>query len=149
MQDKYNSAENDEDLNKASELIKTCSALRVIPEALPADENELALLASVDKIFRVTGTEPDSLSPTEETGVADFGTNLYTITVRLAIEDNAGTVNNLLENVERSIRNFNIERATINWSSNNSIEFQGTAKAFYMLPTSLNISTKSIKLGGK
>lgn len=149
MQERYDNAENDEELNTASALIKSCSALRVIPDALPAFQNEEALLASVDKIFRVTGTEPDSLSPTDETGVANFGTNLYTISVRLSIEDDAGTVNKLLDNVERSIRNFNIERATINWSSNNSIDFQGRATAFYMLPTALDISTKPIKAGGK
>lgn len=146
---KYDAAETEAELSAASNLIKSCSALRVIPDALPAYENEEALLASVDKIFRVSGTEPESLSPTGETDVATYGTSLYTISVRLAIETDAGTVNNLLENVERSIRNFNVERATIKWSSNNAINFQANATAFYMLPTDLDVTTKVIKLGGK
>ena len=107
------------------------------------------MLASVDKIFRDSGTEPESLSPTEETNLAPFGNNLYTISVRLSIESNAGTVYKLLDNVERSIRNFNIERATINWSSNSSIGLEARATAYYMLPSALNVVTKNIKPGGK
>lgn len=145
----YEAAGTDSELADASALIKSCSALRVIPDALPAFENEEALLASVDKIFRLSGTEPESLSPTGETDVSGFGNNLYTISVRLGIEAGAGTVNNLLKNVERSIRNFNVERATIKWSSNDAINFQANATAFYMLPTDLDVTTKVIKIGGK
>ncbi|MBQ8984966.1 hypothetical protein IJ076_00175 [Candidatus Saccharibacteria bacterium] len=148
----YTEAENDGDdkeIAAAVDLLESCSALRVIPDALPAYKNEEALLASVDKIFRDSGTEPESLSPTEETDWATFGNNLYTISVRLAIESNTGTVYKLLDNVERSIRNFNVERATITWSSNSSIDLEARATAYYMLPTTLNISTKSIKPGGK
>lgn len=149
MEDKYSAAEGDDQLIAAVNLIKSCSALRVIPDALPAFKNEEALLASIDKIFRDSGTEPESLSPTDETDLASFGNNLYTISVRLAIESGAGTVHTLLNNIERSIRNFNVERATIEWSSNDSINFQARATAYYMLPTSLSITEKTIKPGGK
>lgn len=149
MEKIYNDAENDEALIAASNLIKSCSTLRVIPDALPAFKNEEALLASIDRIFRDSGTEPESLSPTDETDWASFGSNLYTISVRLALESNAGTVHSLLNNVERSIRNFNIERATIEWSSNDTINFQARATSYYMLPTTLLTSEKTIKSGGK
>lgn len=151
LNDNYQAAqdESEEALSKASALIKSCSALRVIPDALPAFKNEEALLASVDKIFRVSGTEPESLAPREEIGLAYYGTNLYTIAVSLRIESDAGTVNTLLDNIEKSIRNFNIDRATINWSGTGKIEFQAQATAFYMTPSTLNISTNTIKAGGK
>lgn len=154
LQDKYNEAENEEDLSTASELIKTCSALRTIPDALPAFKNEEALLASIDKIFRTTGTEPESLSPAGDTydeneGWATFGTNLYTAPVNLTIEASAGTVNNLLDNIERSIRNFNLNQATIEWSGDNTINFQANANAFYMSPSVLTIIDTSIKPGDK
>ena len=148
LRENYDKATSDDELAKAGKLIRSCSALRVIPDALPAYKNEEALLASVDKIFRDSGTEPESLSPTDETDWASYGTNLYTISVRLGIESDAGTVNRLLDNVERSIRNLNVERATIEWSSNNSLNFQARATAFYMAPSSLTISDKSIKPGG-
>lgn len=149
LEDQYASAESDEDLAKASNLIKACSALRVIPDALPAYKNEEALLASIDKIFRDSGTEPEALSPTDETDWAPFGTNLYTISVRLGIEASAGTVTTLLNNTERSIRNLNIERATIEWSGNDAIDFQARATAYYMMPSNLSITDKTIRPGGK
>lgn len=149
LEEGYDAAESDEELIAASNLIKSCSALRVIPDALPAFQNEEALLASVDRIFRVSGTEPESLSPTDEVGAAAYGSNLYSISVRLAIEADTGTVNTLLDNVERSIRNFNVERATINWSSNNAIDFQGQATAFFMEPSVLSITNKAVKAGAK
>lgn len=145
----YDAAETEDQLVAAGNLIKSCSSLRVIPDALPAFRNEEALLASIDRIFRDSGTEPESLSPTGETDWASFGDNLYTISVRLAIESGAGTVHTFLSNVERSIRNFNIERATIEWSSNDTINFQARATAYYMSPSTLSISDKTIKPGGK
>lgn len=149
LEDNYSKAETDEELAKASGLIMACSALRIIPDALPAYKNEEALLASIDQIFRESGTEPESLSPTEKTDWASFGSNLYTISVRFGIEAGAGTVNTLLDNVERSIRNINVDQASIKWSSNNSISFQARATAYYMLPSSLSINEKTIRPGGK
>lgn len=149
MENLYNDAKKDEDRISATNLIKSCSALRVIPDALPAFKNEEALLASVDQIFRDSGTVPESLSPSDETDGASFGTNLYTISVRLAIESDTRTVYTLLDNVERSIRNFNIDRATIEWSSNNTIDLQAQATAYYMTPTTLVFSDRVIKPGGK
>ena len=152
LEDNYSAASesgDDEKLAAAGNLIKACSSLRVIPDALPAYKNEEALLASIDKIFRDSGTEPESLSPTDETDWASFGNNLYTISVRLSIESGAGTVHTFLSNIERSIRNFNIERATIEWSSGNTINFQARATAYYMTPSTLSITEKTIKPGGK
>lgn len=149
LENKYSSADSDEKQAEALGLIKACSALRVIPDALPAYKNEEALLASIDKIFRDSGTEPESLSPTDETSWAPFGTNLYTISVRLGIEAGAGTVNTFLNNTELSIRNLNIERATIEWSGSNSINFQARATAYYMAPSTLTITDKTVKPGGK
>ena len=145
----YDQAETDDEMSAAVGLIKSCSALRVIPDALPAFRNDESLLASVDQIFRDSGTIPESLSPTDETDGAPYGTNLYSISVHLGIEADAGTVYRLLDNVERSIRNFNVERATINWSSNNSIELSANASAYYMTPSELSVATKTIKVGGK
>ena len=150
LEDKYAEADtDDEKLAEAVDLIKACSSLRIIPDALPAFKNEEALLASIDKIFRVSGTEPESLNPTDETDWASFGNNLHTISVRFGIESNAGTVHNLLTNVERSIRNLNVDRASIEWSSNNTIDLHAYATAYYMLPTTLATTNKNIRPGGK
>ena len=152
LEDRYQKATDDgseEETVAAVNLIKSCSSLRVIPDALPAFKNEEALLASVDKVFRDSGTEPEALSPTDETVIATFGVNLYAMAVSLSIESDTSTVHKLLNNIEHSIRNFNIGRATIEWSGNNAIDFKGTATAYYMTPSALTVTDKNIRPGGK
>lgn len=145
----YSNAESEEDVATAIGLIKSCSSLRVIPDALPAFKNEEALLASVDKIFNLSGATLQSLSPTDETDGAPFGANLYTISVHLALEGGTDVVHRLLNNLERSIRNFNIDRATIDWSSNGALDLKATASAYYMTPSTLMVTDKSISAGGR
>lgn len=150
LEENYEKSANDEEkLVAAGNLIRTCSALRIIPDALPAFKNEEALLASVDQIFRDSGATPESLRPTDESGVAEFGTNLYNISVRLAIETNTRNLHVFLRNVEHSIRNFNIDRATISWGSNNSVEFAAFGTAYYMEPSVIDITSKTLRVGGK
>ncbi|MBR3386407.1 hypothetical protein IKG68_02465 [Candidatus Saccharibacteria bacterium] len=138
-----------EQLMAASELIQNCSALRIIPDALPAFKNEEALLASLNKIFIVSGWSPESISPSGTSGVAAFGQNLNTISVRLAVEANAGTTKKVLDNIERSIREFNIQRATIEWSSSDTLSLQAEATAYYITPSVLTETSKTIRPGGK
>ncbi|MBQ2695247.1 hypothetical protein IJG04_01245 [Candidatus Saccharibacteria bacterium] len=151
MSDLYRIASANEDsvqMNSASALIRKCSALRIIPDALPALKNEEALLASLDKIFLVSGWRPDSLSPTGNATVADFGTGLNAISVRLAVEAGTDTTMEVLSNIERSIREFNIERATIEWGSNETLILQAQATAYYMDETNLVPTAKNMKPGG-
>ena len=145
----YQNASTDEELIAATALIQSCSALRVIPDALPAFKNEAALLSSLNKIFYISGLEPDSLSPTGDSGTSVFGTNLDTISVRLSVESSTETTIKFLDNVERSIREFNIERATIEWGSNDTLILQAQATAYYMTPTTLTETTNTIDAGDK
>ncbi|MBQ7202097.1 hypothetical protein IJS18_01780 [Candidatus Saccharibacteria bacterium] len=152
LNDIYNKADTDDDLIAASELILSCSALRIIPDALPAFKNEEALLSSLNKIFLLTGIEPETLTPTGSSGVSSIGTNLQSISVRLSVESNTATTVNFLENVERSIREFNIDRATIEWASNDTLILQAQAEAFYMQPSQLMETNQTVKVeqkGGK
>lgn len=146
----YEAAGDDEEkLIAASELIQNCSALRIIPDALPAFKNEEALLSSLNKIFILSGWEPESLSPTGTAGTASFGTNLNTFSVRLSVEADAKITRQVLSNIESSIREFNIQRATIEWGGNNSLILQAQATAYYMNPSTLKETTKTVKVGDK
>ncbi len=149
MQELYSNAETEEELTSATNLIQSCSALRIIPDALPAYYNEEALLASLNKIFIVSGFEPDSLSPSENTSAASFGSNLNTMSVRLSVETGTNTTLRVLSNIERSIRDFEITRATIEWGSNDTLVLQATANAYYMTPSTFQETTKTVKVGGK
>ncbi len=149
LEENYNQAESEDAKVAAVGLIKSCSSLRVIPDALPAYQNEEALLASVDQVFRDSGTEPESLSPTDEIDGAPFGINLYTISVSLSLESGTDAIHRLLNNLELSIRDFNVHRAVFEWQSNDSVILKATANAYYMAPSSLTVSDKAIKPGGK
>lgn len=149
IEDFYDEAETTEELMAASALIQKCSALRVIPDTLPAFKNEEALLASLNKIFLISGWEPNSISPTGTSSIASFGTGLNTISVRLAVEASVGTTKTVLDNIERSIREFNIERATIEWASNNTLVLQAQATAYYMTPSVISEVNRTIKPGDK
>lgn len=152
MNDIYDEATatgTDDDIIAASELIQTCSALRIIPDALPAYKNEEALLSSLNKIFLVSGWEPNSLSPTGTSTTSELGPNLNTISVRLSVEADSATTIRVLDNIERSIREFDIERASIEWGGDNSLILYAQANAYYMTPSTLGEATKTLKPGGK
>ena len=149
LQKRYDDATTEEELVNASDLIQTCSALRVIPDALPASRNEEALLASLNKIFLDSNWTPQSLSPTGEVVAAGFGTNLNAMSLRLSVEADAAVTKTVLSNIERSIREFNINRATIEWSSDNSLTLQAQATAYYMDESSLDESQFTVRKGGK
>lgn len=141
----YKNAKTSEDIAAASILLRSCSALRVIPDALPAYHNEEALLSSLNKIFNESNWEPESLSPSGDAEEPEFGTNLGAITVALSIEDASSSVTmNILNNMERSIRDFNITSAIIGWDQGN-LKLQATANAFYMQKTTLTETTQTIK----
>ena len=145
----YKEATGADELTAASQLIKSCSALRIIPDALPAFKNEEALLASLNKLFIESGWQPESLSPSGTTSASTLGTGLNAISVRLAVEADTGTTMRVLNNVERSIREFDIERATIEWGGNNTLSLSAQATAYYVDPATITETTETIKAEGK
>lgn len=146
----YDDAETSDELAAASGLIKKCSALRVIPDALPAFKNEEALLASLNKLFLISGREPESLSPSgSSNSESEGGIGLNSIDVSLALDDvTTADATTLLNNIERSIREFNIQSMNINWQSSNTLSFQAQATAFYMDESSIVENTKTINAEG-
>ncbi len=149
LQKNYNSARGADELTKATNLIKSCSALRVIPDALPAFKNEEALLASLNKLFLAAGWEPESLNPTGDTEVSEINPNLNVMTVNLAIEASTNTTMKVLNNVERSIREFDIRNATIEWGSDDSLILNAEANAYYVNPSTITETDQTINPGGK
>lgn len=139
----YNRASGD-DLVSASNLIRACSALRVIPDALPAYKNEEALLSSLNKIFIVSGWNPESLSPSGDNTISGKE-GLNELSVNLSIEAGSETVMNVLNNIERSIREFNIKSATIEWSKNDTLSLSARASAYYVTASELKEKTNTIK----
>lgn len=146
LNDIYDEASDAEELSSASRLIKSCSALRIIPDALPAFKNEEALLASLNRLFIISNWDPESLSPSGTSQASETGKNLFSISVNLSIEADSGTTRNTLSNIERSIREFNIERATIEWGGDESLILQAQATAYYMSGSSIEKVEKTVSI---
>lgn len=141
----YNDANGSEELNAASQLIKSCSALRVIPDALPAYKNEEALLASLNKLFNVSGWEPESISPSGNVVEEQLPDGLNGISVNVSVEASSGTTMTVLRNIDRSIREFNINTATIEWSGSDNLLLQAQATAYYMDKSIITETKKTIR----
>lgn len=151
LEDIYAEATASDDNDKlaaATKLMKSCSALRIIPDALPAFRNEEALLASLNKLFIESDWQPESLSPGGTSTLhRNLPKGLNALSVNLSVEANTGTTMRVLHNVERSIREFNVERATIEWSGTDTLTLQAIATAYYMDESSIVETNKTIKAG--
>lgn len=143
LSENYKNARGPEQLQEASNRIKSCSALRVVPDALPAFKNEEALLASLNKLFIASNWEPESFGSGGITEVVAPGLN--SISVNLSVEANTDTTMSVLSNIERSIREFDIKRAVIEWESDNKLSLQAQATAYYMDSSKLKETEKTIK----
>lgn len=141
----YNDAQGSSQLQAASQLIKVCSALRIIPDALPAFKNEDALLASLNKLFNISNWQPRSISPSGSNSNSKSNVNPKVISVTLSVDSNPATTMRVLNNIERSIREFNIERATIGWSGVDTLTLKATANAYYINESSISEVTETIK----
>lgn len=140
----YTGARGAAELQQASNLIKRCSALRVIPDALPSFKNEEALLASLNKLFIASDWEPETIAPGGTTDVAEIGQNLNTISLNFSVDANTGTAMRVLNNIERSIREFNITNLNIEWAGSDGLTLQTQANAYYMDESSIVESGKTI-----
>lgn len=151
LNDNYKKATNVDDRQAAIRDIKTCSALRIIPDALPASKNEEALLASLNRIFNISNWVPESLSPSNNSASEEeeLPAGLNPIEVSLSVEANTETTMNVISNIERSIRDFSIQRATIEWSGDSGLTLNARATAYYANESNVQESSKTITPGGK
>ena len=143
--DKIINAPNEDLREYYTKLFGMCSALRAVPDALPANKNELALMASLDRIFEISSWTPTSLSPGGEieTNIPGLGA----IEVNLTVEADGGTTQNVLSNIEKSIRDFEVNTATIEWNGG-QLNLSAKATAFYTQEVGLEEYTETVKGDG-
>lgn len=138
----YQEAMTEEEAAEQLKMMKECSALRVIPDALPAHRNDEALMSSLDQIFKLSGWEPESLSPNgavTESGIDGLGV----IPVSISVEANTGTTFKVLDNIERSIRSIDIATAVISWSGD-SLDLRAQAAAYYTEDVGVKEEVKTV-----
>ena len=73
---------------------------------------------------------------------------LNVLGVNLSIKADAGITKATLDNIERSIREFDIRSATIEWEDGNVLSFEAQATAYYMDKVSFAESETIITAGG-
>lgn len=146
LKENYEKATSTEARVAAIQAIKQCSALRVIPDALPSFRNSEALLASLNKIFKVSDWEPESISPGDTSSDTELNTSagLNPIAVNLSVEADTSTTMRVLSNIERSIREFDIKTATIEWGGNDTLLLQAQATAYFADKAAISESSQSV-----
>ncbi len=127
----YNSATTESERQQILQATKICSSLRVISDALPAQKNTEALMASLNQLFIISNWEPENIAPRDETVVLDDLSGVEAIPVTLQVNGNGATVLTVLNNIDRSIRNFDITSATVEWT-NTGLNLTARANAYYM-----------------
>ena len=145
----YSKATSDDERSYDLKMMKMCSALRVVPDALPAQKNDEALLGSLNQIFLLSGFEPEQLSP---------GTNyrqsrvsgVSTIPVSLTVKRSEAETMSIISNIEKSIRAFSISSAQIKWGSNlgngnTKLELLAQGAAFYSAETTVQEKTEIVR----
>ena len=130
----YEAAQTDTERAEKLYYITMCSSLRVIPDALPSRKNDAALLSSINKIFDITGFEPEGLAP-NKTSQASPIAGLQIIPVSISVKKDAADTTRLLQNMERSIRAFSFQTAKITWYGEDEgkpmLDLSAQAFAFY------------------
>lgn len=128
------------------ELARTCSALRVIPDALPALYNEDSSRASMVELLKRSndGSGVITESVAGEKGKSVSGmTNVGGVTTSIRLNDDASKVNGALMTIEDSIRNYDIKSATISWSGSR-IELRAVFTSYYSSSASIKTSSKIV-----
>lgn len=138
-------AEKDVDTLKANylDMMKACSALRAIPDALPAQKNTEALLASLDRLFDIADWQPSGLSPNSSSSRSPYK-GVSALPVSLSVEANSEKTLSVLSTIERSIRTFDITSATIEWIGEDTLKLGASARAYYTGEQSLTQKTVTV-----
>jgi hypothetical protein len=160
------------DLEKAGisdlELSRTCSALRIIPDALPAGNNIEATLASMNKLLleasntiHIESLSADDVemseyeySDDEESSDEEGEASIVPVGVSFMVSDSTETIHAALDAIERSVRNYDIASATISFkdASENAdgvsvgpqIELTATYRAYYSNALTFEMKTKKV-----
>ncbi len=143
------------------ELARVCTALRVIPDAIPSSENLEATMSSVNQLLlwsdpslRIEGIviqelETDETISVEHEDGTTTPTTLKPIGASVSLDDSVPKVQKAMDTIENSIRNFDIMSATIEYSGedfvySDTVKLSAIYRSYYS--SSINIEKKSKKV---
>jgi hypothetical protein len=124
------------------ENFRNCSALRVIPDTVPTSEKNIsAALGSMTQLLMWSnngaGVSFEGISESDATEI--FTDTFHSIGIAVSVRDEASKVRGALDTVESSIRNFDLQVASIRFGNSGeegqeqipTIEFTGTYSTYY------------------
>lgn len=129
--------------------------LQSILDALPADDNRLALGASLQQklLTDVPGLVVDSLSVdpanvsvsvSSEGDSVETGTSMQPLAFTASLSGNEAQLKQALQRLERSIRAINVQTISANSSSSN-VSLQITGSAYFLPESNLEITVEEVK----
>jgi hypothetical protein len=126
-------------------MARKCSALRVIPDAIPWTANASALGASLGELLRYPGVvkEADNIG-NAASNVAASGTGA--IEAAFSIRGSSENVLGLLRQTESSIRPFAVNTANFEWRANGEIALSVTSSSFFVQESNAEKKTKVVKV---
>lgn len=143
----YDRAKDDAEREQALQGMKVCSALRVIPDALPARKNTEALMASLNQLFILSAKEPESIAPRDD-NVTSGIKGLEVIPVSFRVEGSDAAILGVLNNIEHSVREFDITSATIEWTTA-GLSLRADADAYYLADAAALEAKATIRANSK
>ena len=98
--------------------VRKCSALRVITDALPYTKNQDSALTSfyILLLLAKNGALVDSIRATDFDDTKINNVPLSTMKISADFKESPNRVLNSINSIEKSIRNFNVNKATLNYS---------------------------------
>lgn len=135
---------------------RTCSALRVIPDTLPSSVNQEATTSSLNWLINISEAHLEGISyrktsslrfkqATDSKGNVDVANTITATPIELSFEvqDSSTKIMNMLDVVEKSIRNYDVYSITMEWSEGH-IKINGSYTTYYSAPKTIEIKTKQV-----
>lgn len=105
-------------------------------------------MASLNQLFIISNWEPENIAPRDESVVLEDLSGVEAIPVTLQVNGDGATVLTVLNNIDRSIRNFDVTSATVEWT-NTGLNLTARANAYYMEGVWTLETEKTLRAGDK
>jgi hypothetical protein len=140
------------DFNNDIDMTRKCSAIRVVPDAIPAvrpgnQPNATALGASLGELLNFPGIVREA----DHVGTVSTSTGaglLNAIDTTFSVRADATAVKGLMEQMERSIRPFTVNTANFQWRAGGDLAVAVTTNSFFVNESTAERKYKDIKVEG-
>lgn len=115
-------------------ITRTCSALRVVPDAMPSRANPTALGASLTKLITYPGITIDASAVGKETvsSTVSIAPRVGSIPATFLVVGQPNNINGLLLQLESSIRPISPSTVNLEWRSGDNLALSAQTNAYFV-----------------